>query len=553
MTTQIRNELKSRIKTFFRGDVAIDDKTLEKFSRDASLFCVRPKIVVFPKDAEDIRRLVAFVAASKRAGEDISITTRSAGTDMSGGPLSASIVVSMMRYMNRLKKIGKDFAVTEPGVYYRDFEKHTLKRGLLLPSYPASREICAIGGMVANNSGGEKNPTYGKTENFVRRIKMVIKDGTERVFEPLSIEELRKKKNQYDAEGDIYRRMFALINDNYDAIMSAKPNVSKNSAGYYLWNVYNRDKGTFDLTRLITGSQGTLGVITEATLGLVKPKPHSRLLVIFLRDMKDVAKIANIVLRFKPECFESYDDNTLKVAMKFLPDLAKQMKSGLLKIAWQFLPEFFMGISGGAPKLILIAEFTGDTPEQCEKAAIAAKRSLAKFNIKTRVTKSEREAEKYWTVRRESFNLLRKHMRGLRTAPFIDDFVVLPEYLPKFLPRLYKILDSTRLLFTVAGHVGDGNFHIIPLMDLGDPKTPLIIKDLCKKVYDLVLEYNGTITGEHNDGLIRSPFLKKMYGKKIYSLFEETKNIFDPDGIFNPGKKTGSSLKYAFDHLDKTH
>lgn len=552
MISQQNENIKSRIKTFFRGDVATDAKTLEKFSRDASLFYIRPEIVVFPKDADDIRRLVAFVTESKRAGENISITARCAGSDMSGGDLSSFIVVSMMKYMNRMKKIGKDFAVTEPGVYYRDFEKETLKRGLLLPTFPASREICTVGGMVANNSGGEKTPAYGKTENFVREIKMVIRDGTECVFKPLTMTELRTKQKLYSAEGDIYRRMFSLIDDNYETIKSAKPNVSKNSAGYYLWNVYDRDKGVFDLTRLITGSQGTLGVITEVTLGLVKPKPYSRLLVIFLKEIKDVAKIANVVLQFKPECFESYDDNTFKVAMKFLPDLAKQMKIGLLKIAWQFLPEFFMGITGGAPKLVLIAQFSGDISEECDEAARAAQNGLADFHIKTKVTKSEEEAEKYWTVRRESFNLLRKHMHGLRTAPFIDDFVVLPEHLPKFLPRLYKILDATHLLFTVAGHVGDGNFHIIPLMDLTDPKTPRLIKQLCEKVYDLVLEYRGTITGEHNDGLIRSPFLKKMYGKKIYSLFEETKNIFDPAGIFNPGKKTGSSLKYAFDHLDKS-
>ena len=238
--------------------------------------------------------------------------------------------------------------------------------------------------------------------------------------------------------------------------------------------------------------------------------------------------------------------------MKFLPDLAKRMKIGLIKIAWQFLPEFFMVVTGGIPKLVLIAQFAGDTPEECDEAALTAQKSLAKFHIKTKVTKSEQEAEKYWTIRRESFSLLRQHMHGLRTAPFIDDFVILPKHLPKFLPRLYKILDATHLLFTVAGHVGDGNFHIIPLMDLTNPKTPAMIKELSEKVYDLVLEFKGTITGEHNDGLIRSPYLKKMYGKKIYSLFEETKNIFDPDGIFNPGKKTGSSLKYAFDHLDKT-
>jgi len=212
-------------------------------------------------------------------------------------------------------------------------------------------------------------------------------------------------------------------------------------------------------------------VITEATLGLVKPKPHSRLLVIMLRKIPDVAKVANHVLKFHPESFESYDDHTFKVALRFLPDIAKRLKMGLIKIAFEFLPEFWMILTGGVPKLVLLAQFTGDTPEEAEQAAKEAEKSLKAFHVKTKVMKSQKEGEKYWVIRRESFSLLRHHMHGMRTAPFIDDFVVRPEHLPSFLPKLYKILDSTHLLFTVAGHVGDGNFHIIPLIDLSKPGT----------------------------------------------------------------------------------
>ena len=143
-------------------------------------------------------------------------------------------------------------------------------------------------------------------------------------------------------------------------------------------------------------------------------------------------------------------------------------------------------------------------------------------------------------------------MRGLRTAPFIDDFSVRAEELSKFLPRLYAILKKYKLLYTVAGHVGDGNFHIIPLMDFKDPKAKDTIEKLSREVYDLIFEFKGSITAEHNDGLIRSPYLKEEFGEKIYALFEKTKNIFDPDNIFNPGKKIAlkNGLKYVFDHLD---
>jgi FAD/FMN-containing dehydrogenase len=162
------------------------------------------------------------------------------------------------------------------------------------------------------------------------------------------------------------------------------------------------------------------------------------------------------------------------------------------------------------------------------------------------------EMKKYWTIRRESFNLLRKHIKGKRTAPFIDDFIIKVEQLPEFLPKLNHILAKYNLNYTIAGHVGDANFHIIPLMDLRDIRSSEIIRNLSEEVYNLVLSYRGSITAEHNDGLIRSSYLKKMYGEKVYKLFEETKKIFDPQNIFNPGKKVNSDLNYAFKHLVKS-
>jgi FAD/FMN-containing dehydrogenase len=139
----------------------------------------------------------------------------------------------------------------------------------------------------------------------------------------------------------------------------------------------------------------------------------------------------------------------------------------------------------------------------------------------------------------------------MRTAPFIDDIIVKPEHLPEFLPKLNSILAEYNLIYTIAGHVGNGNFHIIPLMDLKDPKSHEIIEKLSSEVYNLVLSYHGSITAEHNDGLIRSPYLKQMYGPEIYHFFEVTKYIFDPNNIFNPGKKVKSSLQYAMDHIVK--
>ncbi|MBI2639363.1 MAG: FAD-binding oxidoreductase [Candidatus Sungbacteria bacterium] len=544
-------DLVLKIKEFFKGDVNTDAETLTRYSRDASLFEVRPEIVVFPKDSGDIKNLVKFVNEQKRHGVGISLTPRSAGTDMSGGPLSSSIVVDVTKYMNRIKEIGDGYAVAEPGVFYRDFEKETLARGFLLPSYPASREMCALGGMVANNAGGEKSLSYGKTDQYVEELKVVLADGEEHVFRPLSMQELEEKKQEASFEGTVYKKIADLVENHAEVLRTAKPKVSKNSTGYLLWDIYDKSAGTFNLSRVFVGSQGTLGIITEIKFKLIRPKLHSRLLVIFLPSVSALAGICGRVLEHHPESFESYDDNTFKVALKFFPAVAKSFHASLLRLAIDFLPEFRMVLTGGIPKLVLIAEFTGDTPEEATRKAEEAKKDILSFGFPVRVTRSEREAKKYWTLRRESYNILRHHVKGLRTAPFIDDFVIEPNRLPEFLPRLYGILDKYNLVYTVAGHVGDGNFHIIPLMNLASPDVRQTIKNLSGEVYKLVFEFGGSMSGEHNDGLIRGAFLRMMYGDEVFRLFEETKRVFDTDGIFNPGKKTEAALEYALDHIVK--
>jgi FAD/FMN-containing dehydrogenase len=530
------------------GDIDVTPDTLARASHDASIFEVVPEVVVAPVNANDLRKLVEY--ASNHPG--VNLTARSGGTDMSGGPLTNSIVVEFLKYFNQIRKVEEGYAITQPGVYYRDFDKATKAVGdQIMPSYPASREICTVGGMVANNSGGEKTLTYGKTERYVRRLKMVLADGSECEFKPLSSAELIQKKKQQNFEGEVYRRMYDLITKNDKLLQIARPVVSKNSCGYYLWNVWDKEHDIFDLTKMIVGSQGTLGLITEIEFALVKPKTHSRLLVIFLKDLKLLGETATAVLKFKPESFESYDDHTFKIAVKFLPQLMKQMGGSAISLGLHFIPEMLAVLEGGVPKLVLMAEFTADSDEEAVRMAMDAQESLKEFHEKSRVTKTAEDAHKYWVIRRESFNMLRHHVKELRTAPFIDDFAVQPALLPDFLPKLYSILDQYNLTYTIAGHVGDGNFHIIPLMNLHEQHSHDVIKELSVKVYALVHEFNGTITAEHNDGLIRTPFIKMQYGETVYKLFEEVKKVWDPKGIFNPGKKVGTTWEDAVQKIVK--
>jgi FAD/FMN-containing dehydrogenase len=196
-----------------------------------------------------------------------------------------------------------------------------------------------------------------------------------------------------------------------------------------------------------------------------------------------------------------------------------------------------------------MAEFAENSENAAYQKARDARIAIHDLPVRTKVARSETQAAKYWTVRRESFSLLRKNLRGLYAAPFIDDVVVHPDNYPQFIPELNELLSHHHLLYTIAGHIGDANFHIIPLMDLSKEDQRQEILDLQPKVYQLVAKYKGSITGEHNDGMIRTPYLPIMYGDRMCSLFAEVKDIFDPLHVLNPGKKVGGTIQDITEHM----
>lgn len=531
----------------FKGDLAADQATLNEMSRDTSLFRLEPTLVAYPKDADDVSTLVRTIKEAKERGEDVSVTARAAGTDMSGGPLSRSVVAVFTRHMNKVRMVTAredgGTAVVEPGCYYRDFEKETLRQGLLLPSYPASRQIAAMGGILNNNSGGERTLEYGKTERYVEEVEVVLSDGSMATFGPLSASELAAKQSLRTFEGEIYRSVAALIARNRSVIDTARPKVSKNSAGYALWDVYDAKRGTFNLAKLICGAQGTLALTTSMKLRLIRPEEHRAMLVIFLSDLAQLPEIVHRVLAHNPESFESYDDHTFKLAVKLLPQMLAEMGIGrALRLGLSFLPEVALAIKGGVPRLVLMAEFSRGSAHAAVQAAKETERALKDLKLPMRIARNEEAAEKYWIVRREAFAILRKKLPGLTAAPFIDDFVVPPDTYPSFLPKLFALLDAHSFLYAVTGHIGDGNFHIFPLLNMKKEESRKLVLTLAPQVYDLVLKYGGTTTGEHNDGIIRTPYLEQQFGTQMVELFAQVKNIFDPLNIFNPGKKVGGTF-----------
>ena len=548
----IGDELAKRIS----GDVKIDDETREFYSHDASLFELRPEVVAFPKTAADVKAIVQFVRENKQANPGLSVTARARGTDMSGAAINESIIMDTSKYMTRVWDVSAESARTEPGVMYKNFEVETLKQGAYMPSYPASRDLAGMGGIVNNNSGGEKSLRFGKTANYVQELKMVLADGNEYVVKPLNKQELVRKMSQGDYEGNLYKQLFDLLEANYDKIQAAKPQVSKDSTGYHLWDVWNRETGIFDPTKLFVGAQGTLGLMTEAKLGLVPQRKHTRLLVLFLRDINGLGELIPEVLKYEPETFESFDDQTLLLSIKFLPSFWKMLGTKrFIKLLFSLIPDGLQ-VLRGIPKLVLMVEFTGESEEEVREKISSLHSSLRKQRARYEIngfeeTPTAGKSEKFWVMRRNSFQILRSKVKDKHTAPFIDDFIVPPANLPQFLPELRKIIKKYKLFATIAGHMGDGNFHVIPLMKIEDPKERAKLEPCMKEVNNLVLKYGGSVSGEHNDGMVRGPWLEAQYGKEVVDIFRTVKTLFDPDNIFNPHKKTDATWDFSFSHIRK--
>lgn len=543
-------DIEAKLKNVFKGEFITDEIALDTASHDASLFELKPEIVAVPKDSADIQALVKYVVENKKKLPDLSLTVRSAGTDMSGGAINTSIIVDVKPYMNSVSTVTSTSATLQPGVYYRDFDAKTKELEAMLPSYPASRDLCTVGGMVANNSGGEKSLRYGKTADYVTELQVILSDGNEYTVKPLHKDELVRKMSKADFEGKLYKNIFELCEQHYDAIKAAKPKVTKDSTGYHLWDVWDRELGIFDLGKLIIGSQGTLGIVTNISVRLVERPKHSGVLVCFMKDTESLGDVINTVLKHNPATFESFDDNTLWLSFKFFFSFIKKLGFRLwLQTALQLIPDA-LALTRGIPKLVLMIEFTGNTVEEVEQHIIAMEQDLKQYKmLYMERDETEAKANKFWLMRRESFNLLRQKVKDKHTAPFIDDLVIPPPRLPEAWPQLRRIIKKYKLLATIAGHMGDGNFHIIPLMNIELESERAKFKPAMTEVNELVLKMGGSLSGEHNDGMIRGPWLERMYGSEVFGHMKQVKQLFDPQNIFNPHKKTDANWDYSFSNI----
>jgi FAD/FMN-containing dehydrogenase len=538
-----------KLRKLVKGEVSTDSTVRQEASHDASVYELIPEAVISPVDSADIEKLVKFVSKNKVNYPKLAITPRSAGTDMSGGSIGSSLVLDMTTHFNKIESLKGTLFTTQPGVFMRDIDPILYDNGLHLGCVPASRAINTIGGMVGNNSGGERSLQYGNTERWVRELKVVFADGNEYIVKPLNYKQLQQKLKENTFEADLYRRTYQLIEANYDHIKNARPHVNKNSMGYNLWSVWDRDTGIFDMTRLITGSQGTLGIITDITMEAVEKAPHSGLLLAFLPSIKNLGQIIETVMKHKPATFEGFDDITFNLGLRYFKTFRKQLGTKEWLRQQSILLKSVAKFKGHIPSMFMMIEFDGKTKQEVLNKISVLHDDLKSYKLHMDVESDEASSAPFWRIRRAALTLLQNQVHGRYASPFIDDMAVPPRFLPEFIPKLRKVIRKYKLPATIQGHFGDGNFHVIPLMDITGPKDQAKLELVMRELIPIVLEYGGTMAGEHNDGMVRGPWLPAVFGKDVYQIFKQTKEIFDPQYIFNPHKKTDASWEYSMSHL----
>lgn len=525
-----------------QGEVMTSVDARRYFSTDASVLAMTPSVIVYPRAESDVRKVARFTWQLAERGRIIPVTARGAGTDQSGAALGSGILLVFPAHLHRIIEFdGKSGAVTvEPGINYGKLQQTLLTHDRFLPPFPASIEYSTIGGAVANNASGEKSIKYGSTRDFVQTMRVVLANGEVITTKRLSKRELGKKLGLPTFEGEIYRSLDALIEENAGLLEKLLVKTTKNSAGYALADVKLRD-GSFDLTPLFVGAQGTLGIITQVTLDTEEHHPNTTLIVSHFDTIAAAASAVSELRKLSsmPSSMEMVDGNLLQVVDAINPNLLK----GVLDKPF--------------PEMTLLVEFDEQERQQ-KKYSKKALKILEKYATRTEVEMNPLQQDKLWRIRHASASVV-SHTDGTRKAlPVIEDGTVPPDRFEEYVKAIYALFKKHGLRAALWGHAGDANLHVQPFLDLGQVGDRQKIIKLMDEYYDLVISLGGTTTGEHGDGRLRTPYLEKLYGPEVVTLFEKTKKIFDPYGLLNPGVKTGTTTEdvkqmlrtnYSLNHL----
>ncbi|HZV05499.1 MAG TPA: FAD-linked oxidase C-terminal domain-containing protein [Gemmataceae bacterium] len=523
--TELRRDHVARhLRAHVAGEVRFDAGSRHLYSTDASIYQMEPLGVVIPKSAEDI------VATIQLAAEvEVPITARGGGTSLSGQSIGPGIILDCSKYLNAILDIDVSARVArvQPGVVLDTLNRALSDHGLQFGPDVATASRANLGGMIGNNSAGARSIVYGKTLDHVRRLGVVLADGSRASFGPLRLDEWERRGEARGLEGSIYKQVKAIVREERDEIAQRFPRILRRVSGYNLdtlsagLNASGETRAPLvGLHQLIVGSEGTLAVVTEAELGLL-PLPKVRGLV--------VPQFATLGAAM----------DALAACLELQPSAVELMDHLLLELTAQNLSlRDTMKAIRGRPKAVLMVEFSSDDPAEVADRVERLQRRLGGANGLTAVVPAIDPSlrEPLWNLRRAAMPLLYSMTGDGKPVTFIEDTAVAPQHLPEFAARFRSLLQSHGTDGAFYGHASVGCLHIRPVLNLKDPGDVARMRRITEDVTDLVLEYGGSLSGEHGDGLARSEWNEKMFGPTIYRAFCRIKQAFDPNSLLNPGR-----------------
>ena len=529
------------LEASLEGELRRDKSSRLIYSTDASIYREEPVAVVYPRHNEDIKKLLAFAAK-----HGIGIIPRAAGTSLAGQVVGSGMVADLSRHFKRIIEINREerWVRLEPGVIPDELNLILKSHGLLFGPETSTSNRCNIGGMIGNNACGLHSIVYGSVRDHIMEVKALLHDGSEVVFGELTEEQYRQKCTLNTAEGFIYREIDSIMSDtgNHDAIMRDYPDrtIPRRNTGYSLDDLLYGEPFTagasrgINLARLIAGSEGTLAIVTEAKLGLVPlPPPVKALACVHLRSRNDAFRANLIALKYKPWAVELMDSNIL--------NLAATVES-------QKRNRFFIE---GDPGALLIVEYCAGNREEIMATATAMEAEMRSVGLGFAFPVVwGGDVKKVWDLRKAGLGILSNMPGDAKPISLIEDCAVDVEKLGDFVADIEEMLAGYGKESVYHAHIGTGELHIRPLINLKDSGEAGLLRTIGEKTALIVKKYRGSMSGEHGDGRLRGEFIPLIIGEHNFELNKRIKRSFDPHNILNPGKivhtpPMDTSLRYT--------
>src|SRR5215204_3029596 len=508
------------------GDLFYDSTMRTLYATDASAYREMPLAVAIPKTINDLKKLIAFARTEKT-----SVIPRTAGTSLAGQVVGNGIITDVSKYFTQILELNKEenWVRVQPGVIRDELNLFLKPHGLFFGPETSTANRAMIGGMVGNNSCGSNSIVYRSTREHLLEVKALLSDGSETVFEKLSINAFNEKCEGNSLESSIYRSVRSLLS-NYDNATEIrkefpKKTVESRNTGYAIDLLLETAPFTagaedFNFCKLIAGSEGTLAFITEIKLNVVPlPPKEIGLLCVHFTSIDESLRANLIALQYGPSASELIDHYILDCTK----DNIEQSKN-----------RFFVL---GDPGAILVIEFARETREEIVTIAAQVEKEMKAAGLGYHFPLLFGEdTKKIWTLRKAGLGLLSNLPGDEKAVPVIEDTAVDVNDLPNYIAEFNRILKKHGLYSVHYAHAGSGEIHLRPIINLKTKEGNKLFRTIAEEIATLVKKYNGSLSGEHGDGRLRGEFIKQMVGEKNYRLLKEVKRTWDPENIFNPNK-----------------